>query len=64
MVVLVLVLSRVLKRNHYCALVQAGNDPEKYRATMLTLGKYHSRDIYSWEGGGGGFVYVSSVSKV
>ena len=39
------------KRNHYCALVQAGNDAEKYRATMLTLGKYHSRDIHSWEGG-------------
>jgi hypothetical protein len=39
------------KRNHYCALVHAGNDPEKYRETMLTLGKYHSRDIHEWEGG-------------
>ena len=40
------------KRNHYCALVQAGNSPEKYRDTMITLGKYHSRDIHEWEGGG------------
>ena len=39
------------KRNHYCALVQAGNSPEKYRETMLTLGKYHNRDIHEWEGG-------------
>ena len=39
------------KRNHYCALVQAGTSPEKYKETMLTLGKYHSRDIHEWEGG-------------
>ena len=39
------------KRNNYCALVHAGTDPEKYRETMLTLGKYHSRDIHEWEGG-------------
>ena len=39
------------KRNHYCALVQAGCSPEKYRDTMLVLGKYHSRDIHEWEGG-------------
>jgi len=39
------------KCNHFCALVQAGNDPDKYRETMLTLGKYHSRDIHEWEGG-------------
>lgn len=39
------------KRNHYCALVHAGMDPEKYRATMLALGKYHCRDIHQWEGG-------------
>ena len=39
------------KRNHYCALVYAGNEPNKYRRTMLTLGKYHSRDIHEWEGG-------------
>ena len=39
------------KRNHYCALVQAGNSPEKYRDTMIPLGKYHSRDIHEWEGG-------------
>ena len=39
------------KRNHYCALVQAGQDPDKYRETMLCLGKYHSRDIHEWEGG-------------
>ena len=39
------------KRNHYCTLVQAGNSPEKYRETILTLGKYHSRDIHEWEGG-------------
>ena len=38
------------KRNHYCALVQAGCSPEKYRDTMLVLGKYHSRDIHEWEG--------------
>ena len=25
------------KRNHYCALVQAGTSPEKYKETMLTL---------------------------
>lgn len=34
------------KRNHYCALVQAGISPEKYRDTMITLGKYHSRDMF------------------
>ena len=39
------------KRNHYCDLVQAGTSPEKYKETMLTLGKYHSRDIHKWEGG-------------
>ena len=39
------------KRNHYCALVQAGTSPEKFKETMLTLGKYHSRDIHKWEGG-------------
>ena len=39
------------KRNHYCALVHAGKDPEKYRETMLTLGRYHCRDIHQWEGG-------------
>ena len=39
------------KRNHYCALVQAGRDPGKYRETMPCLGKYHSRDIHEWEGG-------------
>ncbi|KAK3732460.1 hypothetical protein QZH41_014903, partial [Actinostola sp. cb2023] len=39
------------KCNHFCAVVQAGNDPDKYRRTMLTLGKYHSRDIHEWEGG-------------
>ena len=39
------------KRNHYCALVHAGTDPDKHRHTMLTLGKYHSRDIHEWEGG-------------
>ena len=39
------------KQNHYCALVQAGTSPDKYRDTMLTLGKYHSRDIHKWEGG-------------
>ena len=39
------------KRNHYCALVHAGNDPEKYREAMLPLGKYHCRNIRQWEGG-------------
>ena len=39
------------KRNHYCALVQAGRDPGVYRDTMLALGKYHCRDIHQWEGG-------------
>ena len=39
------------KRNHYCALVHAGRDPQKYRKTMLSLGKYHCRDIHQWEGG-------------
>ena len=34
------------KHNHYCALVHAGRDPNKYRETMLTLGKYHE-----WEEG-------------
>ena len=27
------------KRNHYCALVHAGNNPNKYRETLLALGK-------------------------
>lgn len=39
------------KRNHYCALVHAGTDPEKYRETFLCLGKYHCRDVHQWEGG-------------
>lgn len=39
------------KQNHYCALVHAGTSPDKYRDTMLTLGKYHSRDIHEWDGG-------------
>lgn len=39
------------KRNHYCALVHAGTDPEKYRATMLTLGKFHARGIHEWKEG-------------
>ena len=48
------------KRNHYCALVQAGNSPEKYRDTMIPLGKYHSRDIHEWEGG----LFFSPFGKV
>ena len=40
-----------VKRNHYCALVHAGKDPEKYRETMRALGTYHCRDIHEWEGG-------------
>jgi len=39
------------KRNHYCALVHAGTDPDRYRQTMLALGKYHSRDIHQWDSG-------------
>ena len=39
------------KRNHYCALVHAGNSPDKHRQTMLALGKYHCRDIHEWQGG-------------
>ena len=39
------------KRNHYCAMVHVGKDPEKYRETMLALGKYHCRDVHQWEGG-------------
>ena len=39
------------KRNHYCALVHAGNSPGKYRETMLTLGRHHSREIHEWDGG-------------
>ena len=39
------------KRNHYCALVQGGTDPEVYRNTMRALGSYHCRDIHEWEGG-------------
>lgn len=39
------------KRNHYCALVHAGNSPDKYRETMLALGRYHSKDMHDWEGG-------------
>lgn len=39
------------KHNHYCALIHAGKDPEKYRETVLTLGRYHCRDIHQWEGG-------------
>lgn len=39
------------KRNHYCALVHAGSDPEIYRETLLSFGKYYCRDIHQWEGG-------------
>ena len=49
------------KRNHYCALVQAGNSPEKYRDTMMALGKYHSRDIHELGGGG---LFFSPFGKV
>ena len=34
------------KQNHYCALVHAGNSPDKYRQTILALGKYHCREIF------------------
>ena len=50
------------KRNHYCALFLAGNDPGKYRETMLTLGKYHCRDIHEWEGGYCSFHPLSKCS--
>ncbi|XP_068705034.1 uncharacterized protein [Montipora foliosa] len=50
------------KQNHYCALVQAGNSPEKYRETMLTLGKYHSKDIHEWEGGSCSFHPLTKCS--
>ena len=33
------------KRNHYCALVHAERDPQKYRETMLSLGKYDCSEI-------------------
>lgn len=50
------------KRNHYCAMVHAGKDPEKYRQTMLCLGKYHARDIHEWEGGSCSFHPVKKCS--
>ena len=50
------------KRNHYCALFHAGIDPGKYRETMLTLGKYHCRDIHEWEGGYCSFHPLSKCS--
>ncbi|CAB4003836.1 Hypothetical predicted protein [Paramuricea clavata] len=38
-----------LHKEQFPNIQSANNDPEKYRVTMLTLGKYHSRDIHSWE---------------
>lgn len=37
------------KRNHFSALKQSGNDPEEYARRMKVLGKYHSRNIHTWE---------------
>ena len=50
------------KQNHYCALVHAGKDPEKYRETMLALGRYHCRDIHEWEGGSCSFHPLTKCS--
>ena len=50
------------KQNHYCALVQAGNSPEKYRETMVTLGKYHSRDTHEREEGSCSFHPLTKCS--
>ena len=50
------------KRNHYYALVHAGNSPDKYRQTMLALGKYHCRDIHEWQGGSCSFHPLTKCS--
>ena len=40
------------KQNHYCALVHAGNSPDKYGQTILALRKYHCREILMNHRGG------------
>jgi len=39
------------KINHFCIIKNAGKDPLKYQEGMENFGKYHSKDIHTWEGG-------------
>ena len=46
---------RKARINHWCAANQCEKDHTKYADTLKKLGRYHARDIYSWEGGKCGF---------
>ena len=38
--------------NLYCCMIQADKDPNAFATGMRNLGKYHSKDIHKWDGGG------------
>ena len=42
---------RGARTNFFYCLLQAETDPEIFAARLLALGKYHSRDIHTWEDG-------------
>ena len=42
---------RQARINFFCALLEAGNSPEKFSRIMLQLGSYHGRDIHQWPEG-------------
>lgn len=39
------------RRNLFCAISQCGNNSAFFASRMRELGKYHARNIHSWEGG-------------
>ena len=43
------------RTNYFYCLEQAGTDPQKLASRLRNLGRYHARDVHSWEGGKCGF---------
>jgi len=43
---------RGARTNFFYCLLQAETDPQIFATRLLVLGKYHARDIHSWDGGG------------
>ena len=39
------------RTNFYYCLVQAGTDPQALASSLNDLGRYHARNVHSWEGG-------------
>ena len=42
------------RTNFYYCLLQAGTDPQELASRLRILGRYHARDIHSWDEEGGG----------